>query len=95
MRPVGEDLGLDLGVQTPSLLCVTSWGLFKQFEAIFSPFQVISGNFKVILGGFGCPLPKKKRAIINKKGCGFHTYLNHVVLIGLSFKRSAEESPHP
>ena len=24
-----------LGVQTPSLFCVTRWGLFKQFEAIF------------------------------------------------------------
>ena len=33
-----------LGVQTPSLFCVTSWGLSRQFQAILGNFQAILGN---------------------------------------------------
>ena len=57
-----------LGVQTPSLFCVMSWGLVRQFQAIFRQsawplfgyFQAISGNFWQFLAFLGGPEPKKK-----------------------------------
>ena len=70
-----------LGVQTPSLFCVTSWGLFRQFQAIlgnllgpfsgdFRQFRAIFGNFGQFFGDLGRQSPRKKPVLINKKKAG-------------------------
>ena len=54
----------EYGFGEHSLFCVTSWGLFRQFQAILGNFQAISGNllgpfsgdfrqFRAIFGNFG------------------------------------------
>ena len=47
---------VELGVQTPSLSCVTCWALFRQFAwALFRRFQAILGIFRKTRKGCGCP----------------------------------------
>ena len=60
-----------LGVQTPSLFCVMSWGLFRQFSGnfgqsawpLFGYFQAISGNFRQFQAIF-----RRFRAILGDYG---------------------------